>query len=130
LAGKVAHDRIRFPQMETIFFLKRGDEPIRIHRKVSGLPVLSKRPANIDALVFKLELAHCPHGFLHVGGCFPAPDLDHRSFSFHYHAHSLSDRSNRHEIQSSRRASSGSMIGIPSRTGWASFPCAETGSSF
>src|SRR5262245_56595734 len=143
---EVAHDGIRFPQQEFIL-LQRRHQAVRVHRQICGLVVLAERTANIDALVWEAELANRPHHLLHVDGSVSPPDFDHRYTlgSFvrvpigsvstpkpprRYPACALGEgtmlslarlrsakKITTRGRQSSRRASSGSMIGMPPRIG-------------
>ena len=80
LAGEIAHDRIGFPQQEAVCFLQRRHQAVRVHREIRRLLVLAERAADVDAGVFKPELADRPHRLLHVGRSVAAPDFDHESF--------------------------------------------------
>src|SRR5262249_10374611 len=137
---------IRFPQQEFIL-LQRRHQAVRVHRQICGLVVLAERTANIDALVWQAELANRPHHLLHVDGRVSPPDFNHRytlglfvrvpadsasnaNLPRRYPAcapgegtmSSLARLRSAKKIttaarQSRRRASSGSMIGMPPRIG-------------
>jgi hypothetical protein len=77
LGGEVANDGVGFPQREPILFLDRRHKAIWIHGEIGRLLVLAERPADIDALVRQVELAHRPHHLLHVDGVLAPPDLQH-----------------------------------------------------
>ena len=53
LAGEIAHDGIRFPQQEAVFFLQRRHQAVRVHRQIFRLLVLAEGAADVDALVFE-----------------------------------------------------------------------------
>src|SRR5262249_15240563 len=105
LGREIADNRIGFPKDEAIFF-ERWHEPIGIHCEIGGLPILAGRSAHIDALVRQGELADEPHHLLHIDRSRASPNPDHAR-----PPESLPPD------QSSRRASSGSMIGMPPRMG-------------
>src|SRR5581483_8554957 len=115
------------------------------HRQIFRLLVAAERAADVDACVLELELADRPHRLLHVGRRVAAPDFDH-SFTPSLRVSSIlswpglsrPSRLVRHgfahlseiagpspamtnkvcgQVHSSLRASSGSMMGMPSRIG-------------
>src|SRR5262249_529348 len=118
-------------------------QAVRVHRQVGGLLVLAERPADVDALVRKPHLADRPHHLLYVRRRGAAPDL-HVVPPGQCHCDACAARrSNLNppvgarlaeftlglaegetrglamtvKVYSSRRASSGSMMGMPSRIG-------------
>jgi hypothetical protein len=75
---EVAHDRVRFPQQESVLF-ERRHQAVGVHGEIGGLFVLAEGAADVDALVRQLELADRPHHLLHVDRGVSPPDFDHGS---------------------------------------------------
>ena len=51
LGGEIANNAVRFPQQKAVIFLERRYQPVGVHGEITGLAVLAKRSADIDALM-------------------------------------------------------------------------------
>ena len=141
LAGEIAHDRVRFPQRKPSSSSRVGTSAVRVHRQIGAAPCSCRTCRRYRCARAQAHLADRPHHLLHVGRGVAPPDFQHCVSSaallssscpacagIHVLIAHTTDVDGRdkpgHDAgaltsahQSSRRASSGSMIGMPSRIG-------------
>src|SRR5262249_27489201 len=134
LGGQVAHDGVRFPQNESVVFLQGRHQAIGVHRQIVRLLVAAERAADVEPLMRYAKLADRPHYFLHIDGIVAAQDFQHddspvsvmpglgsgiHAFAMFktWMAGTSPAMTRKDKTQSSLRASSGNMIGMPSRIG-------------